>query len=998
MGAVAIWFGKYAKILASLGLVFKAGAKIINDTGDPSSVAVDAPKGSLYISTNGNVYRKTDDGSSTNWSAIVGNVAQVVRVGGAGADYPTIAAMHAAITDNGPAKQYVALLSPVVFAENVALKPFIALVGVGNGTNSPTIVGKIGATGFPAGGITTINRIGQAYTVASDGEVCNDWVSPVLANDCFFQFTTANNYAFTGIRQDCSGSPNNNVVAVLGFISAVSTYNGSTKDIVGYEAVGAGKGCALNQIEISIESKNASGNLIPRKVNVSGTAGFTTQGCLIRLNNVSPGSTVQACINNATNTTTGFRSSKGDQVRVTGDIATCDIYCCDTATEYEAVEVNINMGAGITGYITNTAVGGTQKVWLASTNKRLNKRGNGLSIVTPFDLVNTGFVEWSTVGVNYWTYVAATRTFTVEKRGAGLIKSAPVVWPGGQSVVLADFATNYVYVDDTGILRATTTANAALYENNIVLFEPWAQNLNSIVAKENHPVNFATAVSTAWHNLLGALLQSSDSLLAINGVATNREIAFQGPNTLTDHGLDSTIPATAQVSWRVMGRRASDGKMYQYGNLTQLLSQIDVSTTLTTVAAGAFVVGLAYEIKTPGNTNFTLIGAENNSVGTCFTATGVGSGTGDAYRLTSIPNAWVVLRLGVVKDSIQSSSPTFLAVFHNASFGTQTAARNAIAAGSIAAFPAEAKSLEIVRVGYAIINGNASGTGTMVTPVTDLEVFRSASGGGGSSTAGSLITLNPTNFDGQFTSTESNVQALADRADDYGYIPAWVATTATYRVGNVVKQYGSVYRCITAHTASAAFSTDIAKWEQVSIAKFATVAAAEAASGSDNELCYVVETETLYRFEASGSSYTDDNLWALSTAASDTRWLGVAGKYNLSRKLSEGGGAIAAGGSIDLSSAVGSERSYVVIGDAVGQNAMSSTPFTSTATPPAEPMTVWLIGLHNTYTVTLATNDAAQGALIAGGFIELGRGAAICLKYSPAMARWVEIARSSGTF
>jgi hypothetical protein len=51
----------------------------------------------------------------------------------------------------------------------------------------------------------------------------------------------------------------------------------------------------------------------------------------------------------------------------------------------------------------------------------------------------------------------------------------------------------------------------------------------------------------------------------------------------------------------------------------------------TTVAAGAFVVGRYYKIKTPGTTNFTLIGAANNNIGTEFTATGIGSGTGDAY-------------------------------------------------------------------------------------------------------------------------------------------------------------------------------------------------------------------------------------------------------------------------------------------------------------------------------------------------------------------------------
>lgn len=49
-----------------------------------------------------------------------------------------------------------------------------------------------------------------------------------------------------------------------------------------------------------------------------------------------------------------------------------------------------------------------------------------------------------------------------------------------------------------------------------------------------------------------------------------------------------------------------------------------------TVTAGSFVVGKTYLITSVGTTNFQLIGASVNSVGTYFTATGVGSGSGTA--------------------------------------------------------------------------------------------------------------------------------------------------------------------------------------------------------------------------------------------------------------------------------------------------------------------------------------------------------------------------------
>tara|TARA_B100000212_G_C27383443_1_gene538133 strand:+ start:1167 stop:3215 length:2049 start_codon:yes stop_codon:yes gene_type:complete len=53
----------------------------------------------------------------------------------------------------------------------------------------------------------------------------------------------------------------------------------------------------------------------------------------------------------------------------------------------------------------------------------------------------------------------------------------------------------------------------------------------------------------------------------------------------------------------------------------------------TTVSAGNFVIGKRYKIKTSTDTSFTAIGADNNDIGTVFTATGEGEGSNDAYEL-----------------------------------------------------------------------------------------------------------------------------------------------------------------------------------------------------------------------------------------------------------------------------------------------------------------------------------------------------------------------------
>ena len=53
------------------------------------------------------------------------------------------------------------------------------------------------------------------------------------------------------------------------------------------------------------------------------------------------------------------------------------------------------------------------------------------------------------------------------------------------------------------------------------------------------------------------------------------------------------------------------------------------------IAAGNFNIGLAYVINNVGNTNFVAIGAQANTVGVEFIATGIGSGSGTAYASAS---------------------------------------------------------------------------------------------------------------------------------------------------------------------------------------------------------------------------------------------------------------------------------------------------------------------------------------------------------------------------
>ena len=59
------------------------------------------------------------------------------------------------------------------------------------------------------------------------------------------------------------------------------------------------------------------------------------------------------------------------------------------------------------------------------------------------------------------------------------------------------------------------------------------------------------------------------------------------------------------------------------------------------VNAGSFVTSTVYIIKTAGNTDFTAVGAANNNVGTVFTATGAGSGTGVATEANDVTSTQI---------------------------------------------------------------------------------------------------------------------------------------------------------------------------------------------------------------------------------------------------------------------------------------------------------------------------------------------------------------------
>jgi hypothetical protein len=99
-------------------------------------------------------------------------------------------------------------------------------------------------------------------------------------------------------------------------------------------------------------------------------------------------------------------------------------------------------------------------------------------------------------------------------------------------------------------------------------------------------------------------------------------------------------------------------------------------TAATSVSGGSFTIGTQYVITSVGTTNFTAIGAASNAVGTVFTATGAGSGSGAAstpvYFVNTTGLATTTVQLCAAPPTLSATTWTACTSIPAATAGTGT--------------------------------------------------------------------------------------------------------------------------------------------------------------------------------------------------------------------------------------------------------------------------------------------------------------------------------------
>lgn len=655
------------------------------------------------------------------------NPEQTVTVCAAGgAQFTSIGAALTSITDNAVNKAYVVLINTGVYVEDVTLKPYVALVGVGNGPAAPVIVGTITNT-TTGTEWALLNRINHAFTITADSQSALVSSGSLLVNDYFLAGSTTGNYTYDliSITHNSASSP---TVIFSSYITLSDTYNGSTKDrnLIKMVGTATAQPCNIGQSTLVMNVAALSGDLKILESSADAPLSIDSNTMTLINSKASFAGTVEGfCIENAS---TYPRTLSGNTITLQGTSGgTAYGTCLDSGGNSASFTTHGNT-LKITGFANKYAsfVDTTdfQKDWLTSMEGNYSKAGTGLTIITPYDLEQSGFVQWAGSG-NYYSFVPATGVFTLLRSCAGMIRTTPVYIAFGQTVTLTpNFAAYFIYGDADGVLQFTTNPS---FDEKVLLFSVYSDGTNYTVSKQTHPVKFPAATSDYVHNALGSSIKNDGNAILTVLTAADRTVKMVGASTYYDHGLNTTIAdsATGAISMLMMYTGAS-GTTFTGTSFTQIPGVVASGTSVVNGTAGRYV---NYRVGVYASSNLSDAAADQ------------------------------IAQYIVVPDSVQHTN--------------QPAANNQIAANTVAAFPSVATAgLEVINIGFVTIQIDGAGGGTIPTGgVTSAKQVFGVNFASGSTSSAGTVTTDITLFDKNLSATDTSVQLALNTLDEFNALP-----------------------------------------------------------------------------------------------------------------------------------------------------------------------------------------------------------------------------------
>lgn len=646
--------------------------------------------------------------------------AQVVTVAKSGGHFTDPQLAIDSITDATSSKIYAVEINPGTYTGNITLKPFVYLVSRSTSPTSVVIAGKVTAS-FGALQNTWLQNLTVRYTAASDGDKAIDVTGGIVLDRVNVTLSSASDYALTAVSINSTtvGS-----VLLDCSIAVSSMFDGSSKSITAVDVQG-NQSITLSRNSVGIVAKASSAAHYGTRIRTTGCMLYNNNE--VRISNTKAGFNGSICGTSVDSASTDIRIAVNNYVSIigTGNTGTATGYCLDSSSASGDI-THVNPYIYISGFATenasNTATTDNQKLYSASTNKALAKAGVGLSSITPFDLLQSGFIAWDGSG-NYYSFVPGTRVFTLLRSCIGMVKGTQVYIIGGvtKTVTLTNFANNFIYGDSSGNLGVTTDPS---FDDKVFLFSVYTDGTYFRVSKQTHPVSFPAAVSGYAHNALGSTLKNdANGILEILS-ATGRSIKCTGDTTYYDHGLNTTVADNATgISMKMMYTGAS-GATFQGSAFTTIPAVRQNGTTLSNVSNGKFV-------------NYRIgVFASNN-----------------------------------IDDTTPNQVAQFLIVPDSTEHNSASAAADQVTANTVAAFPTAASGgLEVINIGFATLQGNGSGGGSLTTVTPKKQVFGVNFASGSSSSAGTVLTDTST-FDKNLSATDTSVQLALQTFDEFSALP-----------------------------------------------------------------------------------------------------------------------------------------------------------------------------------------------------------------------------------